>query len=164
MTGQDGSDATREQRLREVLVVYLEAAGRGREPQPEELFARHPDLAVELREFLANRAQLGGLAAPLRAVANPGPLLRRLRAVGRDLPRWHGRRLQSAAGQPQPPSRHQDDPQGRAGQRRVIVPTENHGAPGAMKNRHRRFAWPESTGSQKTGSGLLAARLQSCRG
>jgi WD40 repeat protein len=69
MTGSGRESSEYEQRLQQVLVAYLEAAERGRAPAAEDLLARHPEFAVELNEFLANRAHLDGLAAPLRAVA-----------------------------------------------------------------------------------------------
>ena len=69
MTDPSVDRTAREQRLQEVLVAFLEAAERGQAPANEELLARHPEFAAELNEFLANRAHLDGLAAPLRAVA-----------------------------------------------------------------------------------------------
>jgi WD40 repeat protein len=69
VTNPPVDESAREQRLQEVLVAYLEAAERGRAPSTEELLTRHPEFAAELTEFLANRAHLDGLAAPLRAVA-----------------------------------------------------------------------------------------------
>jgi eukaryotic-like serine/threonine-protein kinase len=52
----------REGRFNQVLADYLEAEEAGRAPDCSELFARHPDLADELKEFLDNRAELAGLA------------------------------------------------------------------------------------------------------
>src|SRR5437762_1066295 len=59
----------REQRLQAVLVAYLEAVERGQQPEPQELLDRHSEFTAELHEFLANRAQLDRLAAPLRQLA-----------------------------------------------------------------------------------------------
>jgi WD40 repeat protein/tRNA A-37 threonylcarbamoyl transferase component Bud32 len=62
--------SSREQRFERVLAEYLQAREAGRTPDPDELLARHPDLADELRTFFANRAQFARLAAPL---APPAP-------------------------------------------------------------------------------------------
>jgi WD40 repeat protein len=61
--------SSRDQKLQDVLVAYLEAAEKGQPPDPQELLQRHPEFAAELADFLANRAQLDRLTAPLRAVA-----------------------------------------------------------------------------------------------
>src|SRR5437762_7242821 len=60
---------SREQRLQALLVAYLEANDRGQPPDPQALLAGYPEFATELAEFLANRAQLERLAAPLRQLA-----------------------------------------------------------------------------------------------
>ncbi len=72
MSGDGGDRSGREERLQEVLVGYLEAAERGQAPEPAELLARHPEFAAELAGFLADRARLEGLAAPLRTAAEVG--------------------------------------------------------------------------------------------
>ena len=69
MHSQAKNSSERDRRLQDVLVAYLEAAEKGQEPQPQELLARHPEFAAELADFLANRAQLDRLAAPLRQLA-----------------------------------------------------------------------------------------------
>jgi serine/threonine-protein kinase len=74
--------AEREQRLNEVLAAYLEAAEAGHPPDRQEWLARHPDLAEELRAFLANREALAWLAEPRRPAPEdqtrpaPPPVLR----------------------------------------------------------------------------------------
>src|SRR5262249_2617329 len=78
MAGTQAELAEREQRLGEVVFAYLEAVANGQAPPREELLARHPDLAAELAEFLAERDRVDALAAPLREVARaaratPGP-------------------------------------------------------------------------------------------
>src|SRR5262245_12400526 len=62
----DPESPSRDQRLQEVLVAYLEAAERGPAVDLAELQARHPEFAGELAELLANRAHLDRLAGPLR--------------------------------------------------------------------------------------------------
>src|SRR5437763_11495728 len=70
MTQAGGQTAGgREERLDEAVADYLRAAEAGAEPDPKEWLARHPDLAPDLERFLAGRARVEGLAAPLRAAA-----------------------------------------------------------------------------------------------
>src|SRR5262249_15501575 len=47
------------------------AAHAGQTPDPQEWLARHPTLAPELAEFLADRAHLERVAAPLCAALSP---------------------------------------------------------------------------------------------
>src|SRR5262245_54446428 len=72
-----GPEATttfdREHLLDEVVTAYLEEARAGRTPEPKAWLARYPELAPDLAEFLADRAALERLAAPLRSVT-PGSL------------------------------------------------------------------------------------------
>ena len=58
----------REQRLDEVLAGWMQAQARGETPRPEELFAAHPDIADDLREFFADQARFESMASPLRAL------------------------------------------------------------------------------------------------
>ena len=58
---------SREQRLDDVIASYLQAEKDGRAPALDELVAKHPDLAPELRSFFADRASIQRLAAPVRA-------------------------------------------------------------------------------------------------
>jgi serine/threonine protein kinase/tetratricopeptide (TPR) repeat protein len=58
----------RERRLDEVLAEWMQAQVRGQTPRPEELFAAHPDIAAELRDFFVNEAQFEQVATPLRAL------------------------------------------------------------------------------------------------
>jgi WD40 repeat protein len=55
--------------LEDVVLAYLEAADAGAAPAPEELVARHPHLAVELKAFFADQEFLAPLVAPLRTPA-----------------------------------------------------------------------------------------------
>jgi WD40 repeat protein len=55
----------RERRLDEVLGAFLADEAKGRAPSPDELIARHPELASELNSFFANRQQVRCLLDPL---------------------------------------------------------------------------------------------------
>src|SRR5258708_4662315 len=63
----------REQLLDEVVTAYLQAVEAGRNPDPAEWLAHHPDLADELNEFFAAQKSIDRAAAPLRDLAPPAP-------------------------------------------------------------------------------------------
>ena len=56
-----------EERLCQLIAEYLEAEHSGRPQDRETLLAQHPDLAEELRNFLADHDRLNSLAQPLRS-------------------------------------------------------------------------------------------------
>src|SRR5437764_1104832 len=60
--------STREQRLQDVLAGYYEAAEDGGQPDRQELFDRHPDLAADLIEFFAIQDELHRRAEPFRGL------------------------------------------------------------------------------------------------
>ncbi len=72
----------RELRLYAVLADFLDAADAGQAPEPGELATSNPDLAGELREFLAGRDALDRLTAPVRR------LMRRCRRPGGEPAGW----------------------------------------------------------------------------
>src|SRR5262245_4123560 len=72
------SDPAREQRLQDVLLVYLQEIDAGRTPDRQELLRRHPDLAAELAAFFADQDRLEQVAQRLRsepAALPSGPAL-----------------------------------------------------------------------------------------
>src|SRR5437870_3775429 len=58
----------REQQLDEVIAAYLAAVRSGEPPELEQWLGRYPELAAELADFFADRAQIERLARPLRSV------------------------------------------------------------------------------------------------
>jgi WD40 repeat protein/tRNA A-37 threonylcarbamoyl transferase component Bud32 len=57
----------RERMLDEVVTSYLQAKEAGRTQDREELIAKHPDLAADLRAYFAAESQVQRVAAPLQA-------------------------------------------------------------------------------------------------
>ncbi len=68
-------DPERDELLDRVLTDYLEALEAGRAPSKEDLVARYPELAEELRGFLRGHENIGRIARPLRPApgVQPGP-------------------------------------------------------------------------------------------
>jgi WD40 repeat protein len=64
----DLDDRERPRRLDEVIAAYLSDYPSGQGSNPQELLARHPDLADELKEFLAVDQQLRAATGPIRAL------------------------------------------------------------------------------------------------
>ncbi len=58
--------SSREERLNEVLLAYVEGAQEGRPPDRRRLVAANPDLRAELEEFFASQDEISRLMAPLR--------------------------------------------------------------------------------------------------
>jgi serine/threonine protein kinase/WD40 repeat protein len=71
--------------LDQVLAEYLHAVESGRNPNREELLAKYPDFADDLREFFANRDSMNRVARPIRAAVAPariGPAPELIRYFG----------------------------------------------------------------------------------
>src|SRR5262249_31686929 len=152
MSSDTGEPTERERRLEEVLAGCLRAAEGGATLDREEVLARHPDLAGELREVFANPDALGPFAEPLPAArrggrggwagggrhvagggaprlgtGEEGGLLGGLRAAGEDRRGGHGGRLKAPPAEPQPRRRPEDDPRGAAGVGRRHPPLLHRG-------------------------------------
>jgi serine/threonine-protein kinase len=70
----------RDQRLQDVVLAYLKAVDTGQMPDQQELLARHPELAADLRAFFSGQQKIQAGMAPLRGVLEPEsspPFLRR---------------------------------------------------------------------------------------
>jgi tRNA A-37 threonylcarbamoyl transferase component Bud32 len=74
MADETTSNAARDQRLQDVLLLYMQAVDAGQLPDREELLRRHPDLADELRSFFDDQDRLERLARPLRNGLGGAPL------------------------------------------------------------------------------------------
>jgi WD40 repeat protein/tRNA A-37 threonylcarbamoyl transferase component Bud32 len=68
MNTTSANNAGHAARLEELIAVFLEAVEAGRAPDRDAWLAQHPDLADELRAFLANNDRLADVGAPLRAL------------------------------------------------------------------------------------------------
>jgi hypothetical protein len=66
-------DRGREGRLNNLIAEHLEAVEAGRPPDREAWLAQGPDLADDLRAFLAAHDQMAQVGAPLRALASAQP-------------------------------------------------------------------------------------------
>ena len=62
----------RDQRLQHILAAYLQDVEAGKNPDREKLLAQHPDLADDLRSFLAENEKMRRLVAQ-NEVATLGP-------------------------------------------------------------------------------------------
>src|SRR5262245_23492449 len=66
-----GGWAVADNRADEVIAAFLEEAAAGNEPDREELLARHPDVADELRSFLIEHDRLKAAAGRIQAAPSP---------------------------------------------------------------------------------------------
>jgi serine/threonine-protein kinase len=76
----DSAPVSRDERLQQILLDYLESAERGVPPDPAEVVACHPEFAAELQEFLETQDRVENLVAPVRQVSQT--LLRASRLGG----------------------------------------------------------------------------------
>jgi hypothetical protein len=60
----EANPPSRDERVNAILADWLRAADAGQAPRRDELLARHPDLADELRSFFADHDAAAGLARP----------------------------------------------------------------------------------------------------
>ena len=58
----------RDERLQDVVLAYLKAVDAGQAPDQQDLLARHPDLAADLRAFFSGQHKIQAGIAPLRGV------------------------------------------------------------------------------------------------
>jgi serine/threonine protein kinase len=77
------TQAERDERLAQIVLEYLDAAQQGLEPDRGDFVARHPEFAVDLAQFFADRDELECLAAPLREAAGNGSVAGEIKAVRR---------------------------------------------------------------------------------
>ena len=67
MNAPGSEELSREDRLNQVLLDYLEAVENGHRPDREQLLARQPEFVAELTEFLACHAKLESFRRALQA-------------------------------------------------------------------------------------------------
>jgi serine/threonine-protein kinase len=73
MPPEFGTVFEREQRLEDAVLAYLKAADGGQAPDPQALFAQHPEFTEELTAFLDDQDRLDHLLAPLRGAVRASP-------------------------------------------------------------------------------------------
>jgi tRNA A-37 threonylcarbamoyl transferase component Bud32 len=71
MPDQTNPEVSRLQRLDELIGEFLVAQDAGRDQDPSEWLARHPDLCPELAEFFADQERMDELVEPLRKTTEP---------------------------------------------------------------------------------------------
>jgi serine/threonine protein kinase len=92
MNDPEPQGLSRDDRLNEVLLSYLEGPQSGAALDRQQLIERHPEFASELNEFFAGRDQLDRIVAPLQEVATtllqktPGEAGPRTESPGGDKP------------------------------------------------------------------------------
>ncbi len=95
MANTDELQAERQRRLERVIAAFLEAVDTGRDDDPVDWLARHPDLNPELAEFFEDQAEFLRLIGPIQpregAIDDPGgedvdPAWDELHGSGSELP------------------------------------------------------------------------------
>src|SRR5262249_28448845 len=74
MANQTDDSPSREQRLQDILLGYMQAVDAGQMPDRQDLLRQHPDLAADLQAFFADQDRLDRLARPLRPDPAPAAL------------------------------------------------------------------------------------------
>jgi hypothetical protein len=64
MPGKPIDTLARDQRLQDVVLAYLKAVDTGQMPDQQELLARHPELAADLRAFFSGQQKIQAGMAP----------------------------------------------------------------------------------------------------
>ncbi len=61
---REANEPSREERVNAIVAEWLRAADAGQAPRRDEVMARHPDLADDLRSFFADHDAAAQLAQP----------------------------------------------------------------------------------------------------
>ena len=95
MSDRSIDEATRQERLQQILLLYVEDAELGTAPPREEFLARHPEFAAEIDEFITGYQQVNRIVAPMHD-EDLSVLSRRLSEVAPLADRVPGRSTEAA--------------------------------------------------------------------
>src|SRR5262245_6679618 len=71
MSSKPTNSLERDQRLQDVVLAYLKLVDAGQKPDQQELLARHPDLAADLKAFFSGQHKIQEGLEPLRGILEP---------------------------------------------------------------------------------------------
>jgi serine/threonine protein kinase/tetratricopeptide (TPR) repeat protein len=71
MANEQQDSNSREERVNDAIAAYFQVADAGQAPSRQDFLGQHPDLAVELAAFFADRDKFHELADPIRPLAEP---------------------------------------------------------------------------------------------